>query len=124
MDLKMKKFLTVTAAIAILAFASCWLSLPRVTAQTTDSTQQDPTKRADVLKRSDQLLKDQTDRGNRAELLLKDQETRSKRVEDLLVREEQLEGRQEAMALRYQKILDTWEQQQKQYQQYLDSLKK
>jgi hypothetical protein len=125
----MKRFLYLTAALAIFAAAFCWICSPRANAQSPakDSAAAAPTNATDTqerLRQYDQLLKEHADQTKRADQMLNDQDTRSKRVESLLVRQEQLMDKQEAAFVRFQKILDTWEQQQKQYQQYLDSLKK
>jgi hypothetical protein len=125
----MKRFLYLTAALAIFAAAFCWIFLPHANAQssTKDSTAAAQTNTIDTQERHrqyDQLLKEHADQTKRADQILNDQDTRSKRVETLLVRQEQLMDKQEAAFVRFQKILDTWEHQQNQYQQYLDSLKK
>jgi septal ring factor EnvC (AmiA/AmiB activator) len=105
----MKRFLYLTAAVAIFAATFCWICLPHANAQpAAKESAAQPT------------AADQQD----VQRLVRAQEDRTRRVETLLVRQEQLMDKQEAAFVRFQKILDTWEQQQKQYQQYLDSLKK
>ncbi len=111
-DMIMKRFLTVTAVLAIFVAASCLLN--HANAQ---STPKDSSATAQVNAADQERLQ-------RYNQLVQEQENRNKRVESLLVRQEQLMDKQEVAFTRFQKILDTWEQQQKQYQQYLDSLKK
>jgi hypothetical protein len=122
----MKRFLTITAALAIIGTAT--FLLPRATAQTNASDRQGYAQAlesySNQVSRADQILRQKAEQGKRADQMFKDQEDRARRVETLVVRQEQLMDKQEAAFTRFQKILDTWDRQQKQYQQYLDSLKK
>jgi uncharacterized protein HemX len=113
----MRRYLSLVAALAILAAAFCWLSLPPANAQ---SAAREPA----ATPVQQQEAAEQQQRIERYNQLIHEQEDKAKRVESLLERQEKLMDKQEAAFARFEKILDTWELQQKEYQKYLDSLKK
>jgi uncharacterized protein HemX len=117
----MRRYLSLVAALAILAAAFCWLSLPPANAQ---SAAREPVATPAQQQEAREAAVEQQQRIERYNQLIREQEDKAKRVESLLERQEKLMDKQEAAFARFEKILDTWELQQKEYQKYLDSLKK